>query len=88
MSANTAVWVVLALAILAANLPWLSNRIFFVLEPKSGTKSPWFRLLEWLVLYFLVGGITLGLEQKIAGGVVDKSEGGARSLEPAAATPK
>ena len=54
MSANTAVWVVLALAILAANLPWLSNRIFFVLEPKSGTKSPWFRLLEWLVLYFLV----------------------------------
>ncbi len=67
MSASTAVWIVLLFAIVAANLPWLSNRIFFVVEPKGGEKSPWLRLLEWLLLYFLVGGITLGLEQKISG---------------------
>lgn len=67
MSASTAVWIVLLFAMVAANLPWLSNRILFVIEPKGGDKGPWLRLLEWLLLYFLVGGITLGLEQKISG---------------------
>ncbi len=67
MSASIAVWIVLLFSMVAANLPWLSNRVFFIMEPGSGTKSPWWRLLEWLLLYFLVGGITLGLEQKIAG---------------------
>lgn len=67
MSAGTAVWIVLLFAMVAANLPWLSNRVLFVAEPRSGVKNPWWRLLEWLLLYFLVGGITLGLEQKIAG---------------------
>ncbi len=57
----------LLIAVIAANLPWLSERIFFIAEPKSGHKSPWFRLLEWLALYFIVGLIALGLEQKING---------------------
>jgi hypothetical protein len=45
----------------------MSNRVFFVREPKSGHKSAWQRLLEWLLLYFIVGGIVIGLEQKITG---------------------
>lgn len=68
MSVTTiAVIVLLLIAFIAANLPWLSERVFFVFEPKGGTKNPWVRLLEWLVLYFAVGFIALGLEQKLYG---------------------
>jgi len=51
----------------AANLPWLSDRLFFILQPAADNKRIWFRLLEWLLLYFLMGGIAMGLEQKSAG---------------------
>ena len=63
-----AVWLYLALAIVTANLPWLSERFFFVFAPPRG-KRAWMRLLEWLVLYFVVGGIGVGLEQKINGDI-------------------
>ena len=67
MSLNLAVWVLLAIAVLAANLPWLSERLLFVFPAPGGEKSGWLRLAEWLLLYFLVGGIALGLEQKSFG---------------------
>ncbi len=66
-STTIAVGALLVLAFFAANLPWLSERVFFVLKLKSGTKGPWVRLLEWLLLYFVVGLIGLGLEQKFMG---------------------
>ncbi|MEW6354076.1 MAG: DUF2818 family protein [Pseudomonadota bacterium] len=66
MSTTAAVWILLGIAFIAANLPWLSERVFFVFTPKK-TKSAWLRLLEWLVLYFIVGLIALGLEQKLNG---------------------
>lgn len=66
--ASTAVviWGLLILAFIAANLPWLSERLFFVFAPNNG-KRAWMRFLEWLILYFVVGFIALGLEQKIIG---------------------
>ena len=64
--ADYAVILFLVAAFVAANLPWLSERIFFVVRPRDG-KSPWWRLLEWLVLYFVVGGIGLALEAKVSG---------------------
>jgi hypothetical protein len=67
MSVNVAVWIVLILALIGANLPWLSDRILFVYTPKSGGKPVWIRLLEWLLMYFVVGLIALGLEQKLHG---------------------
>ncbi|RJQ47650.1 MAG: DUF2818 family protein [Gammaproteobacteria bacterium] len=67
MSASLPVWVLLILALIAANLPWLSERILFVYPPKSGVKPVWIRLLEWLLMYFVVGLIALGLEQKLHG---------------------
>jgi hypothetical protein len=66
-STAIAVTVLLLLAFLAANLPWLSERVFFVFKPKSGKKGASIRLLEWLLLYFVVGLIALGLEQKFIG---------------------
>lgn len=67
MSLHAAVWILIALSLIAANLPWISERVFFIFPPKSGNKSPWWRLLELLILYFVVGGIAIGLEQKIYG---------------------
>lgn len=57
----------LVIAFIAANLPWLSERVFLIVTPRAGSKGPWMRLLEWLVLYFIVGLIGLGLEQKLNG---------------------
>lgn len=66
MSSNTAIWILLVLAVIAANLPWMSERILLFWKP-DGDKPAWSRLFEWLLLYFIVGGIAIGLEQKIMG---------------------
>ncbi len=67
MDLSTAALLLVLIAFAAANLPWLSERLFFLFRPPGGEKGPWLCLLEWLVLYFLVGGIALGLEQKTFG---------------------
>jgi hypothetical protein len=66
MTSTLAIWLLLLLAVIAANLPWISNRVLFFWTPANG-KSPWSRLGEWLLLYFVVGGIAMGLEQKSMG---------------------
>lgn len=43
------------IALVAANAPFLSERVFLVVAPKRGSKSLGWRLLEVLVLYLLVG---------------------------------
>lgn len=53
----------LAIALIAANLPFLVERLFFVKRLEAGKHLGW-RLLELLVLYFVVGGIGLLLEKK------------------------
>jgi len=62
------IWVYILLAVVSANLPWLSERRFLILFSQDG-KSGWLRLLEWLVLYLLLGVIGLGLEYRINGDV-------------------
>ncbi len=63
MSLTASVWFVILLALAAANLPFLTVRLFGVLPLKS-PKSLALRLLELLVLYALVGGAGLLLEQR------------------------
>ena len=62
-------WILILVAFAAANLPWLTERRFFLLPAGETTKPAWFCLLEWLLLYFVAGGIALGLEQKSMGGI-------------------
>lgn len=69
MDTGTAAWLLIGLAVLAANLPWLSDRVFFFHTPRDGRKHAWVRWLEWLVLYLVVGAVALGLEQKVHGTV-------------------
>ena len=62
---NFSTSLLLILAFIAANLPFLVERIFFVAKPKAGSKSFAWRLLELVVLGFVVGGIALLLESKL-----------------------
>lgn len=58
----------LTLAVLAANLPWLSERWLLMLARRNSPPKPfWLRLIEWGLLYGLVIGIGFGCEYKVTG---------------------
>ncbi len=59
------------LALLVANLPWFSERLFHAVTLKSGKHVGW-RLLELVVLYFVLGGIARLAEQKTLGQVASQ----------------
>lgn len=63
MSQSASIWVVIVLALLAANLPFATERLFALL-PLRGPKSLALRLLELVALYLLVGGFGLLLERR------------------------
>jgi len=67
MSAAVAAWILIAVAIIAANLPWLSEREFFAFVPAGRDKRAWVRLFEWQLLYFITGAVAIGLEKKLNG---------------------
>ena len=67
MTVAESTWLVIAIAFVAANLPWLSDRVLLVLAPRDGIKHAAWRWLEWLLLFFIVGALALGMEQKING---------------------
>jgi hypothetical protein len=53
----------LALAVVAANLPFLTERLFFVVP--VARKGVWLRLLELVVYYFLTGGAAWLMESRL-----------------------
>lgn len=63
MSLTASVWFVILLALAGANLPFLTGRLFGLLSLRA-PKSLGLRLLELLVLYAVVGGAGLMLEQR------------------------
>lgn len=75
MDASAAGWLVIAVALAAANLPFASERLFGFIPWPAGqgpapdgqarTKPFAARLLELLVLYFLVGAVAWLLESRI-----------------------
>ncbi len=64
MGQSASVWLVIVLACLAANLPFLSQRLFALLPLRTG-KNLALRLAELLVMYFVVGGVALLLEKRL-----------------------
>lgn len=66
---GTAIIIFLLVAFIAANLPWISERVFGLFAVKSGKKSMGLCLLEWLVLYLLIGLVALGIEKKFTSDV-------------------
>ena len=63
MTQTASVWLVVALSLLAANLPFISNRLLVVM-PIRQPKLLAVRLVELVVWYFVVGGIGLFLEHQ------------------------
>lgn len=68
MQSATAIWFLIALAFLAANLPFFTERLLG-LVPLKFRKNFAVRLGEMALLYFIVGGVGLALEGR-AGRVV------------------
>jgi hypothetical protein len=64
MSQAAAVWIVLLVAFVAANAPFFSERLMLI-GPRLAPKGLAWRALELLVLYFLVGGFSLLIEQRL-----------------------
>ena len=80
MDSSLAAWLVVAISLAAANLPFLTERVFGFIPLKSKTASngtpgdgtprtkPFpLRLLELIVLYFVVGFLARALESRIGG---------------------
>ena len=63
MNLTVSVWLVVGLALLAANLAFISNRLLLVFRLKS-PKNLAVRLIELVFWYFVVGGVALVLEQR------------------------
>ncbi|MPS48337.1 DUF2818 family protein [Methylobacillus sp.] len=61
--------ILLLLALLAANLPWFSERLFYLIPLKGERKALGWSLLELIVLYFLVGMIAIAVERGSIGQV-------------------
>ena len=62
MSQSLQITLLLALALVAANLPFLNHRVL-LLGPVRHPKALALRLLELVLLYFVVGAVGLMLEK-------------------------
>ena len=62
------------LAVLAANLPFFSERLFALIPLRISPKPIWLRLLEMLVFYGMVGVIAYLLEARIGNVFTQKWE--------------
>jgi hypothetical protein len=61
MSQTASIWIVIAVALLAANLPFVNERVFGII-PLAADKPLAVRFAELVVMYFVTGGIGLLLE--------------------------
>jgi hypothetical protein len=62
-------WIVLVLAVFAANVPFFNQKLFalFSVNTEPAYRKPfWLRLIEWGVLYLIVGVIAQFLEGHVS----------------------
>ena len=65
MDVSLSSWLVIAVALALANLPFLNESLFGFVPLKGGTKSAWTRAFELFVLYFVTGAVAYALEARI-----------------------
>ena len=65
MNVSLSSWLVILLAVLAANLPFLSERILGIIPWRAPVKPFWVRLAEMFCLYAAVGLVAMLLESRI-----------------------
>lgn len=64
MSTSASVWLVLVVAIVCANLPFINERLF-VVGPKRDPKGLGFRLLELVLMGALTVGLGFAIEARL-----------------------
>lgn len=64
MTQTGSIWLVIVLALVAANLPFVNDRWLLVGASAQGRKPLFARALELLALYFVVGAFALALEKR------------------------
>ncbi|HEY1131712.1 MAG TPA: DUF2818 family protein [Roseateles sp.] len=64
MDQSAAVWLVLVVAIVAANLPYFTERVLLV-GPRSARKAAWWRVAELVLMAALTFGLGSLLEARI-----------------------
>lgn len=66
MTQTASIWLIILAALVAANLPFMNER-WLAAGPVADAKSKpmWGRLLELVLLYFLVGLLALALERRV-----------------------
>ena len=64
MSSSAAVWLVIFVAVLAANLPFINERLF-VVGPQRAPKHLGWRALELVLLWAITVGIGFALEARM-----------------------
>lgn len=64
MSQSGAVWLVILLACVAANLPFVNDRLLFVGPHRRPSKRLLERFAELVLMYFVVGAVGLLLEKR------------------------
>ena len=74
MDVSQSAWLLIAVAMAAANLPFINESLFGVIPLKSRVKSAWTRVFELLVLYFVTGGVAWVLESSMGGVFVQVKE--------------
>lgn len=66
---SVAVWLLIALALLSANLPFLSEKVFAMLpyrrRGRADAKPFWLRLIEVLASYLIVGAVGFAFESSL-----------------------
>lgn len=65
MSQTASVWFVLLVALIAANLPFVNERLLALVPLASRSKSLALRLAELVLLYFATGGVGLLFERRL-----------------------
>ena len=77
MNQSAAVWLLIVLACVAANLPFINERLFAVLPVKrfvNGVKPFWVRVIELLVWYGVIGLVGMLFESMIGNTFVQRWE--------------
>jgi Na+(H+)/acetate symporter ActP len=64
---------ILLLAFVAANLPWFSDKVFYILKLKSNHKNLAWCLLELLLLYLMIGAVSHYAEYVVYGQIAKQA---------------
>lgn len=71
MSSSIAVLILFIITLIAANLPFLTDRVLLLFKPRDN-KSFWLRFTEWCLMYIVVMVVAIGLETKLYGAAYAK----------------